>query len=1064
MTHNQRQPGRKTLNHLRGWLLTVAAVLLSGAVATADETTYVMVGDQPVQMTIDTDTVAVVGNQATAERFRQTLRARGLSAQEEVSTSRYTLLSSGGLADELRSAFQVPARTGAVTVAPLILANNAHRQVGTGEIVIGFYSDQTVEQLAALAEAYGLTYLREVEVEGSFYIFGIEDPFDVVNVCGLLAEDDAVVCAYPHVFHLDMATQARININDPLFGQQWHLRNTGQTGGAAGEDANMRSIWNVFTGQGVVVAVVDSYLQGTHEDLRGRYLPRYSKDYSTSGELVSSSYHGTAVAGVIGATDGNRRGGIGVAPNAYLAGRRIFEGDAFIVTEEELAETHTHLVHAIDVFNNSWGFTQGVLSPGQTPPLLGAAFLTGVRQGRDGLGSIYVYSAGNSFEIDDNTNFSGLTNSPYTITVAASNHHGNHASYSTPGANLLVTAPSGDTNTAGIMTTDLMNEDGGAAGNYVLTFDGTSAAAPIVSGVVALMLEANPDLTWQEVQQILLTTAYQNASTDSSWERQGELQVPAKFPYSHLHGFGRVDADAAVRTAASFITNGPRISASVTKIEHPPQGAEAWSVSNGTILERTLDFQGETNLFLEDVKVSLSLSTSSWGLFNVTLISPSGTTSVLVPGNNTNGTGSLTNATFRTVRHWGEPLIAGEFADAQSGGGVWTLRIQAPSGGSGQLLFWEMTATGRVDEDFGGFGDGLPDEWEYQFFGSNAVLDTIRPDDDPNADGKTNYEHFLDGTNPMNRTTIVYSLTEQTWLEGAQAREVQVRRGLLVNDRNNDDLFALLRYRDRTNGILYFHEEHWGQVADWSGDEGGAAVLKFFANGERRQEEVIAATDYFDTPVDDNGDAIADVYLSRILIGRNVQNADQFGITRELLARSLRGTVTKRFFSEGDNPELKFGNGRLIARVDNAATVEANRNNRSGLVEAGLARQEYLRKGFVERLLTLDLASDTVAEDQLSGSITATVTRTTSNNNPVLLQEMTVFLTSHNPDEVSVPPTVVIPANRSSATFNVTVTPVDNDNGSAFQGNGLVDREVRFRATAIDRTPDVATITIEEDD
>ena len=239
------------------------------------------------------------------------------------------------------------------------------------------------------------------------------------------------------------------------------------------------------------------------------------------------------------------------------------EGDAMTRQDGQVA-----------IYSNSWGPTDGTGLLADSSSTWKAAISSGLSSGRGGLGAIYVWAAGNGCSpsssnpdvcLADNSNFDGYANHYGIIAVGAVNDQGTRSSYSEKGANLWVSAPGGEyCNTHTIVTTDLTGTDGFnnyvmsqygytdlADTNYTRCMNGTSAAAPVVSGVVALMLQANPNLTWRDVRAILAGTARKNNPTDSGWSTNN-----AGYHINDNYGFGVVDASAAV-TAAKTWTNLP---------------------------------------------------------------------------------------------------------------------------------------------------------------------------------------------------------------------------------------------------------------------------------------------------------------------------------------------------------------------------------------------------------------------------------------------------------------------------------------------------------------------------
>ena len=294
---------------------------------------------------------------------------------------------------------------------------------------------------------------------------------------------------------------------DSLVSSQWHLKNTGQTGGTAGIDINVSAVWDDYTGAGVSVGIYDDGVDFTHPDLDDNY--DASKHLVINGVTYSAmpttGYHGTAVAGLI-AAENDGSGTVGVAYGASITGVPILRSSMQADMLSSLWQ-----MNRFDIVNNSWGYNSAFYVNANSSDSFWTSFegaLVNAGTGRDGLGTILVKSAGNNRGSGFDTNYDNFTNHRQVIAVGAVDHNGVVSYYSTPGANLLVMAPS-STYGVGLTTTDVAGAAGNNSGDYITGFTGTSAAAPQVSGVVALMLEANPDLGWRDVQEILALSARQ---------------------------------------------------------------------------------------------------------------------------------------------------------------------------------------------------------------------------------------------------------------------------------------------------------------------------------------------------------------------------------------------------------------------------------------------------------------------------------------------------------------------------------------------------------------------------
>lgn len=468
---------------------------------------------------------------------------------------------------------------------------------------------------------------------------------------------------------------------------------------------NVLPVWNDYDGTGVRVAVFDQGIDVTHADLDGNVLRLIGRDAATfSGDglpRVTSDNHGTAIAGVI-AAERDGRGTVGVAYNADLVSIYSPLNETPLTFGGAVANAFAYARFAsVDVVNNSWGYGNYFQFDPNNAFLdnfdssvfaaAGRELKTLAASGRDGLGTVVVQSAGNSFDWGDNTNLHSFQNSRYTITVAASDYFGSAARYSSPGASILVTAPGGGTSGAsGIVTTDRAGSAGYVTSDYVFVA-GTSFSSAIASGTVALMLQANPELGYRDVQEILAYSAVRLPQPGAQWEfnaasnwNGGGLHFNSGV---HRFGFGLIDATAAVRLAETWgsthtLANLDEVTATSAPHVRIPD-ANAAGIEDSIVID--------TSLRVERVEVSLDIAHTFIGDLTVELTSPRGITSTLLthPGQgrlSTSGSGQWNiDFTFDTVAYWGE--------EAE---GAWTLRVtDTGAGGTGTLEGWSMTLLGE---------------------------------------------------------------------------------------------------------------------------------------------------------------------------------------------------------------------------------------------------------------------------------------------------------------------------------------------------------------------------------
>ena len=476
-----------------------------------------------------------------------------------------------------------------------------------------------------------------------------------------------------------------VTFTDPLFGCQWNLKNTGQLGGTSGEDINVADVWSGGnTGAGIYVVVVDKQLDFKHEDLN---VDETRSHRYTDVPPLSSSSHGTKVAGIIAAR-GNDVGGRGVAPDATVIGHSLILAQAPGTRVVDEADAMTRNIDVAAVSNSSW---TGVEGPelAMAPQHWEAAVKTGVTEGYGGKGVLYVFAAGNDAELEGNANLDEFRNHFHVTTVCATNNMGQRSLYSNRGANLWVCAPSGDRaqDHPGIVTTESYS-------TYVDDFSGTSAAAPVVSGVAALVRAANTSLTWRDVKLILAASARKNDASNTGWA-QGALEYRSAtehYWFNHEYGFGVVNANSAVTMAKTWV-NIPSLASESTTYDNTQL-----RIPNGkTNVSRTITV-GDGVEFVEFVEIEADFLINNFRELEVTLESPSGAVSVISQSNagdyarlcNRAAYSCSLNGSFRfgSAKHLGE-----------NPEGEWTLRIADRISGStpGTLRSWRLTIYGHRD-------------------------------------------------------------------------------------------------------------------------------------------------------------------------------------------------------------------------------------------------------------------------------------------------------------------------------------------------------------------------------
>lgn len=426
--------------------------------------------------------------------------------------------------------------------------------------------------------------------------------------------------------------------SDAKWPQQWYLHRKNH------HDMNVQLAWEQdIIGRGAVVSILDDGIEHTHPDLHDNYDSLASYDFNSHDadpfpryDISNENKHGTRCAGEVAANK-NGKCGVGAAYGARVGGVRMLDGEVSDVVEaSSLSLNPQH----IDIYSSSWGPSDDGMTVDGPGKLAKKAFLDGVTKGRQGLGSIFVWAAGNGGRYGDSCNCDGYAVSPYTISVGSASERDDMPWYAEVCSSTLAsTYSSGDNREKQIVSTDLHHM-------CTLHHTGTSASAPLAAGILALALEANRNLTWRDVQYLLVYTSNPAYPKDKHWLTNG-----AGLKVSHQYGFGIINAAAVVNRARYWTTVPPQYNCT---IDATPSKQ---TVQSGHPLVVTIDASGCPLVYLEHTQVvtSLSLPSGNRGSVTIKLISPQGTESTLLPYRKRDyHSEGFHQWPFMTVQSWGE--------------------------------------------------------------------------------------------------------------------------------------------------------------------------------------------------------------------------------------------------------------------------------------------------------------------------------------------------------------------------------------------------------------------------
>ncbi len=585
----------------------------------------------------------------------------------------------------------------------------------TDQITLQFAPQTPASVMESIATSAGLRQVRPVVGIPDTFVYQVtpqatENPLKIAN---RLMQRSEVLTAEPNII---TRSQPSYRPKDALYPQQWHLNNSGGNELSPASHIFAESAWDMTRGnRSIIVAVVDDSFDLNHSDFQGLGKIVAPKDLRDQDLLplpdANEQSHGTACAGVAIAEE-NGVGVVGVAPGCAFMPIRTsgFLDDEMIEQAFGWAREN-----GAAVISCSWG-PSAVYFPLSLRQR--AAMTRAATEGRQGKGCVIVFAAGNANRpVNGTVDEQGWSNNvlkgptrwltgfavhPDAIAVSACTSLNKKAAYSNWGTSISVCAPSNNAPPStwfqetgfvktppqingylpgqGILTTDQVGVSGYESGNYTATFGGTSSACPVVAGVAALVLSANPDLTAAMVRQILQQT------TDKIIDPDPDLQFGVRYGtyeangYSQWFGYGRVNAFKAVQAAVQMQTlSTPKASKQLQQRSDTPVSIPD-SSPRGTVAM----FQVESTGLVQDIQVSVEIEHSFLGDLTVSLIAPTGRT-ILLQGR-TLGRRSLLQTTYSLQT---TPQLRQLYN--QSAQGLWQLWLidHAPMD-TGTLKSWQL--------------------------------------------------------------------------------------------------------------------------------------------------------------------------------------------------------------------------------------------------------------------------------------------------------------------------------------------------------------------------------------
>jgi len=569
----------------------------------------------------------------------------------------YSVVGIKGKSDKNMSKNSLLKQTGVKSVRQVYALEDGYEMGYTNEVILQFKKSVSQQKIDEMHKKFGVEVIKTTELYVLLSVPVGSDPLDVAN-----AYQESGLTNYSHPNFITTIGFSQSLPTDQYFTNQFYLRNTGQgvngRTSTAGADINVVPAWNITKGSpNIVVAVIDEGVTSNHPDLPNTRQVRLNGSNFGNGNPndpspTGNDNHGNACAGIIGASH-NGEGIAGIAPGCKILPVRT-AGAMYI---SDCVDAIKFAANNADIISCSWALLdvkkQRLSSDPNLYPTVVDAIRYATTSGKRGSkGSVVVFSAGNTanrvhgdngfIAFPANVNISGV------LTVGAVDRNGQQANYS-PTSNwsssqnqiIDVVAPSHkaystqiSTETMDVWSIDIpgtagynptqydkydiddaskyygrgfyMPNSGTNHDAYTGLFGGTSAACPQVAGIAALILSKSPNLTQQQVSNIIMATA-----SNTNWNN--------KTGYGLVNAHKAILADAPQAPATPIINIGAYSLTSLEQFQANIPSPAYWARPGGQVTVYVSNYDSAATYEWDAGSYPISLHLDNRNVWDITM-------------------------------------------------------------------------------------------------------------------------------------------------------------------------------------------------------------------------------------------------------------------------------------------------------------------------------------------------------------------------------------------------------------------------------------------------------------